>query len=119
MLRGVNIGLMDVRVRIQAPVTSRNSINEEVNSFNTLATCFVERLRKPGNERFEGRQQVAISLAEYRGRNSALANVTPKCRLTEDYALADNAARWYYITDVQHYRREGYTILTAELRDNG
>ena len=114
-LRGLNIGRMDMLVTIQQSTTAANSIGEQVESWSTLKTCYAERVRKPGGESVQASQTVATMPVEYKVRHDAAINQT--MRLTEGALSA--ASTWYYIRDVQHWKREGYTLIVAERRDNG
>jgi len=105
---------MDMLITIEQPTTSTNAIREQVKSFSTYKSCYAERIRKPGGESIQAGQQQATMPVEYRIRHDA--NVVQTWRLFEGANTGANPR--YYITDVQHWKREGFTLLTAERRDN-
>jgi head-tail adaptor len=113
-LKGVNPGRMDMLVTIQQYTTSLNANREQIKTWETLKSCYSERVRKPGGESIQANQDVATLPVEYRIRHDA--GVSGIMRLCEG-GLSDSSV-FYYITNVQHWKREGYTLLTAERRDN-
>lgn len=44
---------LDRQITIQQKTISRNEVGEEVQSWSTFATCFAQRLSRPGNEFYE------------------------------------------------------------------
>lgn len=115
MLKGINPGRMDMLVTIQQRTLSNNSIGEQIETWETLKTCYAERVRKPGSESIQASQTVATMPVEYKIRHDAVVNQT--MRLTEGSLSASST--WYYIRDIQHWKREGYSLIVAERRDNG
>lgn len=111
-LRGVNIGRMDMLINIEQYTESLDSIRNQVKTWTAVKSCYAERVRQTGNESIQANQQLATMPVTYKVRHDA--TITQTMRLYE----GSTAAAYYYITDVQHWKREGYTLLTAERRDN-
>jgi SPP1 family predicted phage head-tail adaptor len=114
MISGLNVGRLDAKITFQQPVSTRDSIGQDnTTSWTVYKTTYAQRVRKPAAERYEGSQQVAPSVAEYKLRHDA--GITATMRLFE----VQQPTVYFYIRDVQHNRREGFTIITTERRDNG
>jgi SPP1 family predicted phage head-tail adaptor len=105
---------MDMLVTIQQYSTALNANREQIKTWETLKTCYSERVRRPGGESIQANQDLATMPVEYRIRHDA--QVTPTMRLCEG-ALTGSSV-FYYITNVQHWKREGYSLIQAERRDN-
>lgn len=111
-LKGINIGRLDMLITIQQKTVSLDAIRNQTETWSVLKSCQAERVRKPGGESIQSNQQVASMPVEYRIRHDA--RVAATMRLYE----GSTAGSYYYITDVQHWKREGFTLITAERRDN-
>jgi SPP1 family predicted phage head-tail adaptor len=114
MLKGVNPGRMDMLVTIQQKSYTLNSIGEQIETWTTLKTCYAERVRKPGGENIQASQTVGTMPTEYKIRHDSTIDFT--MRLCE--GAQSGTSVWYYVRDVQHWKREGYTLIQAERRDN-
>lgn len=114
-LRGVNISRLDTMIQIEEITVTKDTNGGDVTSWANYKTCWAERIRKPGGESIQSNQQVASQMSEYRIRHDA--TIVPTMRLYEGQITASPA--YLYIRDVQHWRREGYSLITAERRDNG
>jgi SPP1 family predicted phage head-tail adaptor len=111
MLKGLTIGKLDRRLRIESATSTLDSeSNHPVKTWSTLATVWAQRLRSTGRERYESKEQVSVSNADYKIRYRD--DVTETMRVVEDSQI-------FYITSVQRFKREGYVLLTVEGRDNG
>lgn len=114
-LRGLNIGRMDMRLTFESPVYTRNSNGEDViTSWTVYKTVWAERMRKPGGENIQANQQVASNTTDYKIRHDANISEVMRCYEGFDGTTADRR----YVRDVLHFKREGYTKVQAEARDN-
>lgn len=113
-LRGVTIGRMDTLIQIEAVTTTKDSNGGDVRAWAAYKTCYAERVRKPGDEAIQSNQQVSQQTSEYKIRYDV--GVLPTMRLYE--GPVRGSPSYLYIRDVQHWRREGYSLIAAERRDN-
>lgn len=111
MLKGLNPGRLDTKVTIEQFTISTNDIGEEVGTWSEYKRCFAQKSRQASNEMIEGKQVVSSDDTEYivRFDNSIVATM----RLKE---IDDTT--YFYFTDVRQWRREGYTQINGERRDN-
>lgn len=110
-LRGNNFGRMDTGITIEYPVYGTAG-SAEPSSWSTLKTCYAERIRKSGGETIQTNQQVATMPSDYKIRFDD--TVTPVMRIYETL----NSSIKYYIRDVQHWKREGFSFISTERMDN-
>ncbi len=113
-LRGLNISRMDTLIQIESVTVSKDSNGGDVRTWAQYKSCYAERVRKPGGESIQSNQQVAQQQSEYRVRYDAGLDET--MRLYE--GRLSGSPDYLYIRDVQHWRREGYSLIIAERRDN-
>lgn len=111
-LKGINPGRMDRQITIESPTISKNSNGEDViTTWTIVKTCWAEVMRKPGGETTQSGQQIATMPVDYKIRHDS--TITQLMRLYEGSSTAK-----YYFRDVQHWKREGFTMISAERRDN-
>ena len=111
MLKGRNIGRMDVLLTIEQPTQTRNSINEDVTSWSTFTQVYAERVWGKAGEKFEGKQETDIDNVTFSARYNS--GITTLMRLFQE---SENSR--FYITNIRSSRREGITIIDAIRRDN-
>lgn len=111
MLKGRNIGRMDILLTIERPAQSRNSINEDETTWTTLGQFFAERVWNPGGEKFEGKQEVDLDQVTFNARYNSGIDTTMRLKQT-------NENTYFYINNVRSSIREGLTIINATRRDN-
>ena len=111
MLKGRNIGSMDVLLTIEQPSQTRNSINEDITVWSTYGQLFAERVWNQSSEKFEGKQETGSDNVTFSARYNL--GLTSLMRLFQE---SENS--YFYITNVRSSRREGITIINAERRDN-
>lgn len=112
MLNGRNIAKMDVKLTIESETKTRNSINEiTASSWSTFATMWAQRMWKPSQEKFEGKQETGFDAVEFHARYNP--NITTTMRFKQDQETT-----YFYIIDVSASRREDLTVILAQRRDN-
>jgi len=111
MLKGLNPGRLDLRVTIEQSTITTNSINEQVITWSEYKKCFASKDRKPSDERMEAKQAISSDNTEYIIRYDS--GILATMRLKES-----DESTYYYFTDVRQWRREGYTQINGERRDN-
>lgn len=111
MLKGRNIGNMDVLLTIEQPGLSRNSINEDEVSWMLYTQVYAERIWNSAGDRFEGKQETGIDNVQFNARYYPLVNAT--MRLKQGIETS-----YFYITNVRSSPREGLMIINAESRNN-
>ena len=113
MLRGVNIGRFDVKITIQKPTYSTSSVGESTRTYTTYKTTYAQRKRTNGGESNLNNQTVGTAPTEYIIRHDS--------GIGFDYRLYEgsDSSNVFHVKNVQHWKREGYTQITAERRDNG
>ncbi len=111
MLKGRNIGRMDIMLTIEQPVRLRNSINEDEISWILYTKVFAERIWNASGDKFEGKQETGVDNAQFNARYYPSVNST--MRLKQGIETS-----YFYITNVRSSPREGLMILNAERRDN-
>lgn len=111
MLKGRNIGRMDVLLTIEQLTLTRNSINEDELSWNTYTQLFAERIWSRAGEKFEGSQEVDVDGVQFKARyNSGIDNTMRLKQSTE--------STYFYITNVLSTIEENISIIYAIRRDN-
>jgi len=111
MLSGIEPGKLDVLLIFQSAVKTRNDINEQVTTWTDYGKKFGKRIWKDSPERFEAKQQVGTEDVVFMVRFDESLNDTMRFRQHLD-------EHYFYIRNVQNWRREGYSLITAERRDN-
>ncbi len=111
MLAGIDIGRLDVLLIFEHEVVTRNSINEPVSSFEEWGRKFGKRIWKDSPERFESKQVVGSEDVVFMIRFDESLTSTMRFKQYGD-------TQYFYIRNVQGWRREGYSLITAERRDN-
>jgi head-tail adaptor len=111
MLKGRNIGRMDVLLTIEQPTKTRNSINEDELTWTTLGRFFAERTWNTGGEKFEGKQETNMDNVTFNARYNSSIDTTMRL-------FQENENTYFYINNVRSSRREGLTIINAVRRDN-
>jgi len=111
MLKGRNIGRMDILLTIEQPVQTRNSINEDETSWTVLTQLFAERVWSRAGEKFEGDQEVGIDGVQFNARyNPNIDNTMRLKQATE--------STYFYITNVLSTIEENISTIYAIRRDN-
>lgn len=111
MLKGRNIGRMDILLTIEQPTQTRNSINEDETTWTTYTQVFAERVWSRAGEKFEGDQEVGIDGVLFNTRyNSGIDNTMRLKQATE--------STYFYITNAYGTIEEGITTIRAIRRDN-
>lgn len=111
MLKGRVAGRLDVRLSVEQPVKTANSIGENALTWEPYKTMFVERVNRDQQETVEARQPVGRDQSEFRGRFDA--GLTTRMRFRQD-----TESTYFYIISVQSDRREDYSNILAERRDS-
>ena len=116
MLRGNNIGAMDVRLVIQKNTPTVNATtNEREAGWSDLTTVWAERLTKGGKEGFEADQEVAINREHFRFRHTSLVSSIDATHRVHEKDTTD----YFYVTVVEKQKRQDWIMIQAEKRDNG
>lgn len=113
MIKGGNIGAMDVELVIQSQTATYDAETNETiaGTWVDLATVWAEKLKDPDSmERFEGNQQVALKTYSFRIRYRS--DVTELMRVKRGTEVT-------YIKGIEEADREKFLVLTTEKRDNG
>jgi head-tail adaptor len=111
MLKGLNVGRLDLLITIESPTLAANSIGENETTWATYKQAFSSRTWEGGSEGFENRQEVGTDRVKFIIRYDA--GVTSLMRLKEE-----SDTTYFYVKGVNQWRREGYTQIIAERRDN-
>ncbi len=111
MIRGGNIGAMDVYLTIQQEVKSRSATSsEELITWTDFGNCWAEKIRDPQSaEVFEADQQVAKKKYYFRIRYQE--GITETMRLVRGEEIN-------YISGIEELDRKKFLIITTEKRDN-
>lgn len=111
MIRGGNIGAMDVELVVEQPTYSFDPVtNEQTVTWSTFTTLWGEKIKNPeSDELFEGDQQVARTRSYFRVRWTEGLN--EMMRVTRN-GVAE------YIKRIEEIDREKFLMLTTEKRDN-
>lgn len=111
MLRGLNTGRLDILITVEQPTLTPNSIGENETTWSTYKTMYMARSQEAGEETFEAKQTVNIEkLTGFVRYDSGL---TTRMRLKQEQDTT-----YFYIRNVRQWRREGYSQLVAQRRDN-
>lgn len=117
MIRGTDIGKMDVFLTIEEPTETRHATTSEVvTAWSTFGTAWAEKVSDQktfgpqSKEEFEAGQQVAKLRSNFKVRYQA--GITEKMRLVR-------SSEYHYITGIEEIDRRKFLILKTEKRDNG
>jgi len=112
MLSGIYIGELDRRLAFENVIINNNPIgNAPKQSYTDAFVLFGKFVTKAAAERFQSNQQIGVQLATVMIRYTSLVNDQMRFK---DLALG----QYYYITDIQRNKREGYCIIQGEFHDN-
>ena len=111
MIRGGDIGKMDVFLTIEEPTVTRDAeTSEAVTAWSEFATVWAEKIRNPRSEEMiEASQQVEKAKSFFRIR--WIDGLTAGMRMVRD---EENN----YILGIEELDRKKYLIVTTERRDN-
>jgi SPP1 family predicted phage head-tail adaptor len=111
MIRAINPGRFDLLLTFEEYTTSRNSMDEAVQTWTTYKRLYGARKFNNSPDSIEGKQQVGTSDAEFTVRYDS--GLTSNMRFKQG-----SETTYFYVRDVQGWQREGYSIVRAERRDN-
>lgn len=111
MLRGLNPGRLDLLLTVEQKSLTPNSIGENVIGYSLYKQMFGSRVWEGGGEDFQNMQEVGTDKVKFTVRYDA--ELTNTMRIKEE---ADTT--YFYIKSVNQWRREGYSVIIAERRDN-
>jgi SPP1 family predicted phage head-tail adaptor len=110
MLRGINLGQMDVLITIVRVTTTKNSVtNEPEEAYTDLDTVYAKRLGPVSKEQYEANQLVAVGTSRFMIRRRDDINET---------MIVVDGTNSYRISGIEDFGRQGYQILTVVKRDN-
>lgn len=114
-------GRRDTRIEVQRQVTTKNTLNEDVPSWVTVANRWAEKLDVSDGERVRAAEVGATITARFRIlRDSVARTITPKDRIVVRDAIGGD--RTYYIAGIKDIGRQGFEITAAaraDLEDEG
>jgi len=110
----IKIGEFDVRLVIESNTpTIDDTTNERIKVWSEVSTVWAKRMTRSGKEGYEADQQVATNKEAYLIRYSSdLASVDATHRIYEE-----GTTDYYYVLFVEKQRREGWILLTAEIKN--
>ena len=109
-------GRRDARIEVQRQVTEKNSLNEDVASWVTVATRWADKLDVSDGERVRAAEVGAIITSRFRVlRDSVTRTVTPIDRIVVRDAIGGD--RLYDIVGVKEIERRGFEITAAARAD--
>lgn len=110
-LSGIHFGQMDVRVTIEEPTESIDSVTGErkITAWPTFQKVWAKRMSL-SDERFEANQAVSLTGNAYVIRH--LSGVTPLMRVND-------GTEYFYIKGIETVDRKQFMVLKTEARDNG
>lgn len=111
MIKSLTIGRLDILLTIEQATTARNSIDEDEKTWSVYKRMFGRRKFNNSQERVEASQVVGGNDAEFVVRYDS--GLTSTMRLYQG-----SETTYFYIRSVENLRREGYSIIRAERRDN-
>jgi SPP1 family predicted phage head-tail adaptor len=104
----------DMQITLQRISNGFSTRGDNIETWSTYKQCYAERVRRPGGESIQTNQQVESIFSQYKVRFDQ--SITATMRLYEGSNTGSPA--YFYIRNVEHWKREGYTLITAEKRDN-
>lgn len=115
LLNKLKAGDFDIRLVIESNVTTTDSeSNEEIDGWTTLSTVSAKRLPLGGTLKYEANQQVNTNNENYVIRYSSEVNTIDASMRVYESGTTD----YYYINNVEIFKRERYIQITAERKDN-
>lgn len=111
MLAGIQIGRLDVLLHVERETITRDSINAAVSTWSVHKNLYGKRIWNDSPESFESKQLVGSDNVQFMVRCDETLETTMRFKQHMD-------TTYFYIRNVQHWFREGYTMVTAERRDN-
>lgn len=116
MIRGTDIGKMDVLLTIQEPTETRHAVTSEVvTAWSTFVTAWAEKISDQktfgpqSKETIEGVQPVANLKSNFKVRY--VSGITERMRVVRD-------TEYHYILGIEEIDRKKFLILKTEKRDN-
>jgi head-tail adaptor len=116
MIRGTDIGKMDVFLTIQEPTETRHATTSEVvTAWSDFSNAWAEKVSDQktfgpqSKEEFENGQSVAKLRSNFKIRYQS--GITEKMRLVR-------SGEYHYITGIEEIDRRKFLILRTEKRDN-
>lgn len=116
MIRGTDIGKMDVFLTIQEPTETRHATTSEVvTAWSTFSQAWAEKVSDQktygpmSKEEIEGGQPVAKLRSNFKIRYQD--GITERMRVVRD-------SEYHYITGIEEIDRKKFLILRTEQRDN-
>lgn len=111
-LDGIHFGQLDVRIKIEEPTISKNSVTSEdtTSAWTEVKKVWAKRMSK-SDERIEANQGVAFTGSTYLIRHTEGIDETMR---VNDY----NAGEYHYIKGIERVDRKQFMILRTEKRDN-
>ena len=106
----------DILLTFEAPTITRGAKGGDQTTWSIVKQCYAERERQSGGESIQSNQQVSTRPSSYKFRHDGSVQATWRC-----YEGADsptNPKPRHYIRDIQQWKREGYTWILTERRDN-
>lgn len=104
----------DVRLTVESLTESRDGIGGIVKTWTKYKEIRAERIRRAGGETISTNQQAQEFQREYRIRFDDTITATMRCY---EGPLSSTVQR-FYVRDAQHYKRDRYSHLICERRDN-
>lgn len=98
-------GQLDRRIEIQQPIETQDNSGESIQSWDTIASVWAQKIENRGQERFTAQQLSGRAIRTFRFRwNSRTQEITVKHRIVFD-------GRSFNITDVREIgRRDGIEV---------
>lgn len=116
MIRGTDIGKMDVLLTIQEPTETRHATTSEVvTTWSTFVMAWAEKLSDQktmgpqSKESVEGEQKVANTKSNFKVR--WVSGIHERMRVVRD-------SEYHYILGIEELDRKKFLILKTEKRDN-
>lgn len=111
MLKGINPGRLDIRLTIEQSTIATDTIGAKNVTWSPYKICSGSKDRRASDEKIEAKQAVSSDNTEYIIRYDSGIQATMRLKEGKE-------STYYYFTDVRQWRREGYTQINAERRDN-
>lgn len=111
MLAGIKIGHLDALLHVERETVTRDSINAANSIWSGYKNIYGKRIWNDSPESFESKQLVGSDDVQFLVRCDEVLESTMRFKQHLD-------TTYFYIRNVQHWFREGYTMITAERRDN-
>lgn len=121
LLSKIRPGELDIRLVIESNTPTRDSVsNEEQDGWSVVSTVSAKRMPNSGGLggrfNYEGNQQVNTDIETYLIRYSTdVSSLDASMRVFEHN---QDTPIYFYVTNVEAYKRERQIIVTAEYKDN-